>query len=85
MPFKDGVVVTEESLWIKENTGRTRNSWMLEAEAKFLDENNCFVRIDFGVNAREIQKQYSVYVDGNIVANHKKDVAPKNSILMRVK
>lgn len=85
VPFKDGVVVTDESLWIKENTGRTRNSWMLEAEAKFLEENNCFVSIDFGVNALAIQEQYTVYIDGNIASTHKKDIAPKNSILMRVK
>jgi|GEM_PF-3987450 len=85
VPFIDGVVVTDESQWIKENTGRTRNSWMEEAEAKFLEEHNCFVVVNFGANAVALQKLYTAYVDGNISSTHRKDIAPENSIFTRVK
>lgn len=85
VPFKNGLVVTDESLWIIENTGRTRNSWTEEAEAKFLEEHNCFVVIDFGLDAPAIQSQYTVYVDGNIAATHSKDVADENTLMKRVK
>ncbi|MFZ6768158.1 hypothetical protein ACO0LM_13940 [Undibacterium sp. Di26W] len=85
VPFKNGKLIADVSHWIRENTGRTKNSWLQKIDEQFFDENSCMVLIDFGATASELIRNYAVYVDGNISGTHKKDSAPANNLLIRVK
>ena len=85
VPFRDGVIISDESHWLSVNKGRNRQAMWLDKDAKFLKENDCQVVIDFGPNSLNTIRQYAVYINGNVARTRSEDSAPKNSLMIRVK